>query len=146
MTMNWTLAFIVPVATPSGMSRKLTFENEAGERATLLAGPWTKSTMINKGTLDGAAITAPVALTVALRQSEHGPVLVTTGVKLTLVDPTVTTVKDKTGGDGKALRNLTGGVFALVTYALSAGDDDPALAGGSFAQVSAADADEPALS
>jgi hypothetical protein len=145
MSTTWNLAFITPITTPSGVSRKLVFENEAGERANLLAGLWSKTTVLNKGTLDGVALTAPTALTVALRNTEHGTVLVTQGMRLSLIDPVVTVVSGKLGADGKPLRNLSGGAFALTTYALSSGGDDPALAGGSIALAPDA-SDEPALS
>jgi len=143
--MNWTLAFITPVNTPTGITRKLILEDENGERATLLAGPWGKMTKICKGFIDdGAPITAPIPLTVSKKETEHGPVLVPAGIRLVIVDPTVTTVKDKTGADGKVLRNISGGIIHLSTFALSAGDDEPALLG--QAPVVDAGSDEPALS
>jgi hypothetical protein len=144
MSTTWNLAFVVPTTTPSGVVRKFTFEDTDGNRATLLGGPWAKSTLIGRGMIDGVAITTAVPLAVVLKQSEHGPVLVTQGARLSIVDPVVTIVPGKLGADGKPLRNLSGGTLHLTTYAMMSGDDDPALAGGSFAQVSAAE-DDPAL-
>ncbi len=140
--MNWTLAFITPVNTPSGITRKLILEDEDGNRATMLAGAWAKMTKICKGFADGAPITAPIPLTVSKRDTEHGPVLVPAGVRLVITDPVITTVKDKLGADGKPLVNISGGVIHLSTFAISSGDDEPALLG----QTPVAVADEPALS
>jgi hypothetical protein len=142
--MNWTLAFIVPTSTPSGVTRKLVFENEQGDRATMLAGPWAKRTKVCKGTIDGAAINSPVPLTVSLRNTEHGQVLIPQGLRLSVIDPVVTTVEGKKGADGKVLRNLAGGVIALSTFALVSEDDEPALV--SIAAPVATVEDEPALS
>lgn len=143
--MKFELMFITLVTTKSGETRKLHFEGPSGERASLLAGPWSKQTKICKGLIDGAPITAPIPLPVTLKGTEHGPVLRPNGVRLFAEGELVGVVdaegKAVLGAGGKPLVNLKATSFEVVTYSLASGDDEPAL-GDPFAGDVAA---EPAL-
>lgn len=133
--MNYELCYIVPCTVKGASVRKLVFSPQGVSKdspdyhhASMLAGPWTKQTLVCKGLIDGAPIAAPYALPLALKVSDHGPVLSLSGARLTIVDPTIV-VLPEVGADGKPLRNLRGGVVAIESYTLSTGADEPALAG-----------------
>ncbi len=130
---TFSLAFIVPVTVKDQQVRKLIFESEDGKtRASMLAGPWRKTTMVAHGKLDNNLITAPYSLPLVLKHTEHGPVLRPRGVRVLLVDPKVETAKDDkgvamVGKDEKPLLNLSGGSVEIVTFTLFSGDDDVAF-------------------
>ncbi len=151
--MTYTLRYIVPNETSNGLTRKLIFAPKGIEEgapeyhhASQLAGPWGKTTQINRGTLDGAELTTSYELPVVYGVSKHGPRFALSGAKLELVDPVVTLVPGRLGGDGKPLRNLTAGTYVITTFALSAGRDEPALAAAKTTPSITEGDDEPALS
>ena len=153
------LAFIVPITVDGASVRKLVFapkgvpkDDPSYFRASLLAGPWKKQTRICKGTVDGVAITVPFTLPLRLtRSKDRGTdMLVSSGVSVTVTDPTIEQVVDANGKpvigkDEKPIFNLKGGAIAISTYTFTAGDDDAAFAGSSKAPTAPAATDDEAF-
>ena len=139
MSTMFDLIYIVPVAVDGASVRKLVFapqgvakDDPAYFHASTLAGPWRKQTKVCKGSLDGSPIAVPFVLPLRLKSGVNGDSLSLNGVRLQVVDPTVSPATDKDGKpmigkDGKPVFNLKGGTIEIVTYTYAAGDDDAAF-------------------
>jgi hypothetical protein len=148
----WNLAFITPVkatnkAGETTVLQRWIFENAEGTRASVspLAGPWDEEIELSGVSIDGAPANGRTQIDVVETASVHGPILRPVAYHITLQDPTVTTVPGKTGGDGKPLHNLTGGMMHLSTVRFVRTGRKRVSAAAPAAPI-VAENDEPALS